>query len=185
MREPDVFNAMVPVPAPLQATLGKTVRWAAWRIPAPAQLARPEQAATLAQWLVHCPGGHPFWSCWVMTVIHLRDIEGAAPAHKEYPEAMYEISFRAIDPRKLGSTGCPEPEIASIAEHGMLEPADFVAQFHGINDATACAILDAAAKYAALRVVSPDQINRHAWAELLVRTIAHFQSGIHKEVMPS
>lgn len=75
-----------------------------------------EGKTTLAQWFMTLPGQHPFWSKYVLSVIHLRDEESTAPAKKDYPEATYEICLIALDPERK-----PVPENRNRCLHGNRE----------------------------------------------------------------
>src|SRR6185436_14739660 len=57
-----------------------------------------DHEATLWSALLRVPGAHPFWSWWLLTVLHLRDIPGVRPAHLQFEGAGHEFSIIAIDP---------------------------------------------------------------------------------------
>lgn len=85
------------------------------------------QTATLGAWLLHLPGQHPLWNHYMLSVVHLRPIDGGRPVYRRYPEAEYELNMFALDP-KAG----PKPD--DMATLYPLEPVNYVEQFHNITD---------------------------------------------------
>lgn len=79
----------------------------------------PQSSSCLAQWRVDLPGAHPFWSAYLLSIVHLRFTHALPPAYLSYPEAAYEVTLMALDPRP---------------PHGYLTPANIVEQFHGLTD---------------------------------------------------
>lgn len=115
-------------------------------------------AAHVTSWVITAPWAHPVWSQYVLDVIHLRDIEGAAPAHLYGPTATHEAQLWALDPK------LPIAEGETLPAHARLTPQNFVGQW-------ACESDDAARLYVRERVVdaimagnlSPDTDHRRAW----------------------
>lgn len=151
--------------------------WRAWRIDRAAALRAPhatkDHQASIAAWLVHCPGAHAAWSWWTMSVVHLRPIEGARPAEKQYPEAEYEFSIITLDPSHAPS----DPRDWTAMR--FLTPLDAVVQFHGVTDAQAEGVLEAAVRAVMSGHVSPDQDFRGFWERSIPATARHFQEGAH------
>src|SRR4051812_28256938 len=100
---------------------------------------RPDQEATIAAWLLHLPGAHPAWHQYLLSVVHLRPIDGTRPANKHYPEAEYELALVALDPRFQA-----RPDDLETIHH--LEPLNVVRQFHGLNDDQARRLCELVAK---------------------------------------
>ncbi len=94
----------------------------------------PAQAACLESWIIDAPGQSPAWQQYHVGLIHLREIPGVEPAHKQYPEAQYEIMLHALSPDVIAV-----PDDLQTLRH--LHPANHVQQFHGINDEQAVEIL--------------------------------------------
>jgi hypothetical protein len=138
-------------------------RWSAWRVPFDATEAR----AGLAVWLLHCPGAHPFWSYWVMSLVHLRETPGVHAPKLRYPGAQYELHAFALDPHGPK----PDPDDLKSLEH-VLTPVDQVHQFHGVCDATAVEMVERLAGMVA-GGFSPDTDNRQAWSAIIHNTIEH------------
>jgi hypothetical protein len=60
----------------------------------------PDVSATLATWFLDCPGQSPAWRHYVLSVIHLRPIEGVKPAHIRLASATHEVIVCALDPKE-------------------------------------------------------------------------------------
>lgn len=134
-------------------------------------------------WIVHGPY-HPFWSWWQIACISLADIEGLPPAHKQYPEAEYEIMCLSLNPKPEAGRSYP-PDIALLeagdAEHGMpgyLTPADWIVHFHGVTDGQAEQILEAAIDHI-VAGQSCDSDFREHWKLAITKTVEHFVLGVH------
>lgn len=149
----------------------------AWDLGGPENQSTPDHSASLAAWAVNVPGAHPFWSWWLVHVIHLRDIPGVRPAHKHYPGAEYEIGIHAISP----------DEYPIDIEHGrrvgwsLLTPADFCLQIDGINDQQAAKIGGLVISAIVDGRLSPDQDYRRHWTIAVTETINHMKAGLHPE----
>src|SRR5579864_4243453 len=91
----------------------------------------PTMEAGLAHYLLNCNWSHPFWSWYSISGIHLRDIPGVRPAHKEFPEAEHEIQILSLHPKFR-----PDPDKLSSGEQQLeyLTPPDLVHQVGGLTD---------------------------------------------------
>lgn len=112
----------------------------------------------LAVCLLHCPGAHPFWGWWLMSLVHLRPVEGLPPV-KASPGATHEISVLVVDPER-----CPEPDPAT-GERGypLLTPPDVVLQFAAADDEEARALFAWLGEEVAQQRLSPDSDCRTLW----------------------
>ncbi len=136
-----------------------------------------DQTATLVAYIIKMPDAHPFWDHWFIAMIHLRDIPGARPATKKYPEAEYELIIYALDPRKnpveIDPDNLPDPM-------PMLHPVDVVVQFD-------CSGMDEAARKIVVLAIqcmtrghaSPDQDYRSFWERTIQETARHYREGKH------
>jgi len=117
-----------------------------------------EHPTCLAVALLHCPGAHPFWGWWLMSLIHLRPVEGFPPAHVS-PGATHELLVQVIDPER-----CPEPDPAA-GERGypLLTPPDLVHQFAASGDEEARALFAWLGEEVAQQRLSPDSDFRAIW----------------------
>jgi len=146
----------------------------AWRIDIrPADRISRDHDATVAAWHLHCPHAHPFWSWYVVYLIHLRDVPGQSkPPTKRYPEAAYEVVVAALDPEH-------PIQPAVVQRHRHLEPFDHVIQFHGTTDAQAVAVIELYVRACVEGTLSPDPDFRQIWRELMPQTIEHVVKGHH------
>lgn len=74
---------------------------------------------------------HPVWDSYMLSAVHLREIEGVAEGvnfKRHYPEAEYEIALLALNP-----TFHPDPK--KLESMQAMTPAQAVVQFHfGLDD---------------------------------------------------
>lgn len=133
---------------------------------------KPEHTGSIASWLVNVPGAHAFWSYWIVSIVHLRDIPGTQPASKEYPEFEYEFVTAAIDPEKH-----PKPTPEDLATDGvsLLYPIDVVQQFHGVSDAEAEAICRGAVYAIVEGAISPDADYRQQWKQVITTAVGQMK----------
>ena len=135
----------------------------------------PDHQACLTAWLINVPRAHPFWQWWTVNMIHLRDIPGVRPAHKQYASAEYEFMIAAINPEQ-----CPNPDPDKVDEgYPFLHPLDVTEQFDGVSDAEAVRICEGAVRTILAGEISPDQDYRSWWHELIQNTVRHFKDGLH------
>jgi hypothetical protein len=153
----------------------------AWRIPmAPVgQRGRPDSDGTVVGWLLHAPSAHPFWTYWMVAVIHLRPIDGVRPAVIRLDGATHEIMIAALDP------GCPLPNLNAVgrceAAFTFLVPIDLVEQFIVRDDAQAAQLGDLAVSGCVEGYASPDQDWRAWWRGAVRQTASHLREGRHAE----
>ena len=144
----------------------------AWKAPDPTPLqlaANPAWRATLRLYVLDIPGAHPLWNGYSLSLAHLRDIEGAQPAHKAYPEAQYEINVFALDPSQ------PLP-IEDFTPR-WLSPQNVHYQFHGVTEDEAIEIVDLLAMAFLCGRASPDTDFRQDTIRSLDATVDHFRNG--------
>lgn len=134
---------------------------------------RKEQEATIAGYVIRGPY-HPFWKWWMISVVHLRPLDGVPPAKKHYPEAEYEFMIMSIDPEKPE----PDPDKPFPQDVGYLTPADCVVQFDGVTDEQAAEVCEAAAKTIA-NGMSCDSDFRSWWEGSIRSTVQHYKEGKH------
>lgn len=63
--------------------------------------------ACLHHEILEAAWAHPVWSHYAVSVVHLRDTEGAPPAVKYFPEATHELVIAALDPKDNKTTLLP------------------------------------------------------------------------------
>lgn len=63
--------------------------------------------ACLHHEIIEAAWAHPVWSHYAISIVHLRDTEGAPPATKHFPEATHELVVAALDPKDNKTTLLP------------------------------------------------------------------------------
>ncbi len=154
----------------------------AWKIDPTEIIKDREDDPGLVTWLINGPY-HPFWSWWMLAVVHLRDIPGILPPEKSYPEAEYELMILSLDPGTANIRKQPDIDLieAGNLDEGMpgfLTPPDVVFQFHKVTEEQAIKI----AEYAVQAIVngrSCDSDFREWWKVSLSKTVEHIVLGVH------
>lgn len=136
----------------------------------------PAQQATLAGWLINAPGQSPAWSHYLLSLIHLRPIDGAKPANIRIPGATHEIIVCALDPEK-------HPTVNVVESLCPLLPINAEAQFQVETDEQA---IDLAEKCVTavcngfLPAEPPFQdYGRRMWQESVTASAEHARTGGH------
>ncbi|MEA2497111.1 MAG: hypothetical protein QOJ29_5022 [Thermoleophilaceae bacterium] len=139
----------------------------------------PSAKATIDMgWLIFCPGAHILWSWWALVVVSVTDIEGFPPAHKQYPQAEYELICGALDP----DAELPNPySPIEVPKYRFMHPLDHVLQFHDVpgGDVGARELAMLFASACCKGMLSPDQDFRAAWQESLRLSLEHLRYGGH------
>lgn len=151
----------------------------AWALSRPESTKRPDHAASLASYVVNVPGAHAYWSWWMVTMIHLRDIPGVRPAHKDYSEAEYEFSIVSLDPTHGEPPDIDGFELGTCEGFHHLTPPDVVKQFHSVTDDVVKTIALLAIRAICDGRLSPDQDFRSRWNQTIDDTVAHYVAGKH------
>lgn len=131
--------------------------------------------ATLASWFLHCPGQSPAWSHFLLAIIHLREIDGAPPAHISVPHATHEVMLVALDPARL-----PNPE--ETETWSFLRPANVTEQIELPNDDEAVVLLRQCAQAVVDGVLPAEPLLSGAvepWRTTLIQTAAHARGEVH------
>lgn len=126
--------------------------WEAWRLEMP-----PEARAQIGLWLLRCPFAHPVWSQWVLSLVHLRAVEGmpAAVGH-----CSHELAIFAVDP-------CVELEPdEAVPARSLLSPPIAI-DFYARDDIRAVHRIEALLEMVMRRQLSPDDDCRRQWEVLL------------------
>lgn len=120
---------------------------------------RPD--ASVALWMIEAPWAHPAWHSYMLSLIHLRDIEGIPPAKKFFPDATHEIVLYAMDPG--------EPRQALIDNFSLkscLSPPNYASQFIEIEDQYALQRVEDVVKQIVAGKLSPDTDCVSEWKKL-------------------
>lgn len=154
----------------IEGIAGWAERWTA------VDRARPEQAGTVAAWLVYAPNQSPAWSHYLVSVVHLRDIPGAAPAKLQRPGMTHEFILVALDSQLWPTVNTPE-----TIHH--LRPVNAICQFQVDTDERATEIAELAARAIVdghMPAEPPFQWQgQRLWQECIDRTAEHARSGGH------
>lgn len=133
--------------------------------------------AALAGWIVRAPHAHPLWRYWMLSVVHLRPLEGGKPPQLRFPEATHEIVIVALNPEHP----LPPLDHAPGWPVHYLTPIDVCEQMVVPNDAVAVEIAGLCVR-AICDGASPDQDHRRWWAHTIGATAAHYREGRHGAV---
>jgi hypothetical protein len=136
----------------------------------------PDQDATIGAWIIHVPGAHILWDHWMVSVVHLRPLEGVKPALKRCPEATHEFMILALNPEERLPSSLV---VGNEFQVRYLTPIDVVEQFTAADDATADRILEDAVYAIVNGFASPDQDFRSWWHRAIADTAAHYNDGTH------
>jgi hypothetical protein len=131
---------------------------------------RSEHETALTTWVVNHPTAHALWSQWIVSLVHLRPIEGTPDPKKHYPEAEFELLVVAQDPDHY----ITNPDDFDLYP---LTPIDVVKQFHGVNDDVATHIVEKLIEAVLDGGLSPDQDHRALWEGSLETMVEHFTVG--------
>lgn len=139
---------------------------------------RPDQQASLAVWFLQIPDAHPLWSSFLLSAVHLREVDGAPPAFKRFPGATHEMLVIALDPVLE-----PRPDDVKTWRH--LTPINVVEQFAVNTDDDAIAMTAALARACVdgLLFVEPEGIlgARERWTTTVSSTSQHLRIGGHPQ----
>lgn len=137
--------------------------------------ATPDQTATLSTWFFDCPGQSPFWDNYLLSIIHLRPIEGVKPADIRVPGATHEVLLLALDPNK-------KPQATKLKSWSWLLPMNLCEQVELPDDKAAVVLLAQVAGAVVdgrLWAEPPLSGQKEPWRTVLVRTAAHHRGEEH------
>lgn len=138
------------------------------------RLSAASKPAALAIYLVHYPGAHQLWDCWMVATCHLRPVEGMPPPVLHFPEATHEVQFLALDPEHMP---VPNPEWPPEGLR-FLTPIDLVWQGEMTDDEAERLVQDAVKVMC--KVGPPPESDYAAWwRRALPNTLEHYRTGGH------
>jgi hypothetical protein len=135
----------------------------------------PDQAATLRTFFLDCPGQSPAWQHYLLSIIHLRPIEGVREAVIRFPGATHEVLIVALDPSK-------KPTATKRRSWSFLWPTNLEQQVQLDNDDQAHALLlDCARAVVDGRLWAEPPLSGQVepWRTVLIKTAAHYRGEIH------
>lgn len=149
----------------------------AWRLRMPpvGHRHRPDNDATVDAFIVRVPGAHIAWDHWMVSLIHLRPIDGVKPAEIRVGDATHEFMILALNPEEP----LPGLDVDENFHPAWLSPIDVAEQFTAANDAVAAEIGELAVRTIVDGYASPDQDWRAWWKNAIATTAQHYADGTH------
>lgn len=135
---------------------------------------RPDEAACVACWWLHCPGQSIAWEHYVLSVVHLRDLPGVPPAVIRLPHATHEVHLAALDPKNAD----PYDTDTWV----RLQPYNLIDQVQVPSDDDASELAHLCAREVAegrLWAEPPLSGQVEPWRTVLIRTSAHMRGEPH------
>lgn len=134
-----------------------------------------DQKATVAVWFIHAPSQSIAWDRYLLSIYHLRPIEGGTPVKKEYDALTHEIVLVALNPDKN-----PQPNDPESWAH--LVPMNLVMQLELPHDEAASDLLERSAKAICgglLWAEPPMSGMVEPWRTSMLQTSAHYRNEPH------
>lgn len=135
---------------------------AIWTLEVPAL--DPRSQATVGLWILKAPLAHPLFKDYLVSLIHLREIEGWESPSKQATHVTHEALVFALDPGV-------EVGLDVGTHYALLEPINIDVQFQARNDVDALAKIESLLCYVVAGELSPDDSCRHHWAHLLCKGV--------------
>ncbi len=164
--------------APLNASEGRVFQGpcgTATEVLISGDLPRPDVAATLSTWFLNCPGQSPAWDNYLLSIIHLRPIEGVRPAVISVPKATHEVLLLAADPTTNPTAMDPD-------SWQFLFPHNVSEQIELPDDVTAVMLLEDCARAVVDGILPAEPALAGAvepWRTVLIKTAAHARGEEH------
>lgn len=116
--------------------------------------------STLGVWIVYAPNSHPLWPYVLISMIHLREVEGQTEAPVFYlPGATHEIAVLALE---------PDQDLVPVIDGKSwalktLSPANFVGQWIATSDEKAVERLRETVRAVVEGYLNPDSDGISQW----------------------
>lgn len=162
-------------------------KWTAYDIMAMPQSpnARPDTSAQLASYLLHCPNAHPFWSWFMFSAVHLREIPDVIAPHLRTPDCTHEFLVITLDP-DIGDPSTTDlrnwldgKKAAGMKTSGFLYPLDLIHQVEGATDEWALELARLMMQAFCDGHTSPESDYRNKNISMIDGTLAHLKKGRH------
>lgn len=145
--------------------------------------ADPNDAASVAYWLITAPNFHPIWSQYVLGCVRLDDIEGFPPPHRKFHGATHELLLVALHPEHGPYDLAAMDRYALSGQLPFLTPVNIVEQFTA-TDAEIRELAWLAARGIVNGALNPETADAPAriradWLSTLVKTLAHIRGEEH------
>lgn len=131
--------------------------------------------AGCAGWLLCCPGQSVAWDQYLLAVIHLRDVPGLPPAHRDVGGATHEVQLYALHP---GTRAVPDDSSTWV----RMDPPNLIWQGHLDDDTQAVALAEMCARAMVAGILwaePPLSGQQSPWHTTLVMTTAHLRGEPH------
>lgn len=131
--------------------------------------------ATVACWLLHCPGQSPAWAHYLLSAVHLRAVVGGHEAEVRVPGATHEVLLLALDPEKS-----PVPD--NPASWAWLLPLNVQEQVQLGSDDQAADLVESCVRAMLAGNLPAEPALAGAvepWRTVLVKTAAHARGEEH------
>jgi hypothetical protein len=153
------------------------VRGCYWELDREALCSSGDATATvLAVYLLDVPSAHPAWDCYLLSIIHLRDVPGIPAAHREFPTATHEILLWALNPESDASwNGIAFPPEGRF----LLTPPNLIEQVELPSDEYALELVALLARAFIDGILSPDTDFRRMQQQAIRETALHMREGRH------
>lgn len=122
-------------------------------------------------YLVECPKLHAFWNYWIVSVVHLRDEDGVAPAVLTRAGATHELAVLSVDPASP-----LDPDRFGTIRYLM--PPDVVEQFGPGTDAQALFVLRTLVDACVRSLLQPDSDFRRHWAPAVGAAVVQASTAV-------
>lgn len=124
----------------------------------------------LAAWIATAPGLHPLWSQYLLSVVSLKDVPGAAEPVLQRPGMTHEVTVFVLNP----DWGPYEP--VRFRGIRVLEPVNVVEQFAATNE-EAVHLLELCARAVADGLLNPETTAsdtlKLVWRDAIATTLDH------------
>ena len=140
-----------------------------WRVP----YDRDKAPGTVGFWLIHAPWMHLAWSWHVVSIVHLRPMNGTE-ANFQFEDATHEFMVVAIDPNH-------EPTL-KYESFKYLRPISICQQFVAKSDDEARQVIELQMINVAAGSLSLDSDYRGVWQKLLLSDIVKKDKNGQKDV---
>lgn len=134
----------------------------------------PDTQGTIVSWFLNCPGQSPAWRHFLLSVVHLRPIEGVRPATITVPGATHEVMLWALNPEAT-------PDALNAASWAILRPVNMVIQVELPSDhhARELALLLARAIVHGYLPAEPPFPGGAVYLQPVLATAAHLRGEAH------
>lgn len=138
-------------------------------------LTGPSAEAQVAAWFIHAPGQSAAWDKYLLSIYHLRPIEGVKEATKLYPGITHEVLLAALNPEH-------NPNALDVQSWQYLRPINYITQVEVPGDEQARTLVDLLAiaiADGALWAEPPLSGQREPWDTSVMATTAHMRGEPH------